>query len=601
MERSVMQWFRNFSTMKKTFAIVFTMLFLLLAVAFTGYSTSGTIVGLMNSMYLEYAQPALSMSEMKSMAIQNRRMIMNMAVIEDMERSESYAERVLENRKKIVEAAEQYASEAVTPEEKKLSGDLRRMGSDLFAKQDEALTVMKLPPKDIPADFLLRLLGSGDIAVVENDYIALVEKIVGTLAAECREKNAWANAEGRKGTVRIIVASAAAALVGLFMGILIARTIIGPIKEIQKSVGHFAEGDLVSKFPTAGRDELAVMGRGLQDMADNLNRIIGSVQQASEDINTTAQEFSALAEETNATVEEFRAGVEQMSSNLDILASTGEEVNSAVGEVATGAQTTAEKGTAIAGRVDDAMKAGDSGMSAVRRAAVGIEEVARNASETARSVQELGKRIRQIQDFVTEIGGIADQTNLLALNAAIEAARAGEAGRGFSVVAEEVRKLAEESNTAAKSIANLASGITGDLDMVVGMSLENAKGSEGAKALSKETEQVIETMLAYLKEISAATQDLAAISQEQAASSEEISSAVQDISAKVQSTAGAGDAVRSGIAEISASAERMALGSEDLSKLAGKMSSLMEFFKTSPAAAPKKPAKAISTKQDKIR
>jgi methyl-accepting chemotaxis protein len=553
----------------------------------------------MNSTFLDYVHPALSMGEMKALTMQNRRMILNMAVIDDKQTSENYEKRVLENRQKILNVLDQYSKKTMQPDERVLLEDLRRLGSTLFKKQDEALKIGKLPLAETPKDFLSRLVGKGEIALLETEYIDLVEKTVALLVNKYEERNVWAQNEGKRGTVRVIVASAVATLLGLFMGIFISRTVTGPIKKIQESVARFAEGDLVNKFPTTGKDELAVMGRELQHMADNLNRIIGSVQGASNNISVTAQDFSALAEETNATVEEFRANVENMNINLNILTSTGEEVNSSVGEVATGAQTTAEKGTAIAGRVADAMQAGDNGMSSVRRAAHGIEAVARNASATAQSVQELGKRTRQIQDFVSQIGGIADQTNLLALNAAIEAARAGEAGRGFAVVAEEVRKLAEESNVAAKSIADLASTITGDLETVVNMSLENAKESDSAQALSKETEQVIEVMLGHLKEISAATQDLAAVSEEQAASSEEIASAVQDISTKVHSTAEIGETTRTGIGEISVSAERIAVGSEELSKLAEEMNNLMAFFKTETANGEdrkKKNVKALPAK-----
>ncbi|MDR1378486.1 MAG: methyl-accepting chemotaxis protein [Synergistaceae bacterium] len=598
----VVQWFKNFRTATKALILVFTMIFLLLVVAFTGYSTNKKIIGTMNSMFIDYVRPAISMGEIKSMAIQNRRLILNMAVINDREQSEGYEKLVVENRKEIADLIERHSGTKTSPEEKKLLDNLQRAGSQLTLKQNEALVAGKLPLTEMPENFLSRLVNNGDIALAEEEYIAIIEKIVDILIDSCEQKNVAANKEGARGTIAVIIASIVATAVGLCMGLYISRAITGPIKKIQDSVNHFAEGNLTHKFPTVGKDELAVMGRGLQNMADNLSRIIGSVQEASNDITSTAQEFSSLAEETNATVEEFRAGVEEMSANLNLLASRGEEVNASVEEVATGAQTTAEKGTAIAGRVDNAMQAGDNGMSSVRRAAEGIEMVAQNASATAKSVQELGKRTRQIQDFVSQIGGIADQTNLLALNAAIEAARAGEAGRGFAVVAEEVRKLAEESNVAAKSIAELASTITGDLDTVVHMSLENAKESDGAKDLSKETEQIIESMLKYLKEISAATQDLAAVSEEQAASSEEIASAVQDISTKVQSTAEAGGKVQIGIADVASSAERIALGSEELTRLADEMNALMEFFKTeaSDDVDQKKAVKALPAREKSV-
>ncbi|MDR2176286.1 MAG: methyl-accepting chemotaxis protein [Synergistaceae bacterium] len=575
-----MRWFRNFSIMTRMFTLVLTMILLLLAVALAGWSTNRTIIGIMNSMYLDYARPAISMSKMESLAIQNRRMILNMSILDDAERVANYERKIAENKRVIGETVERYSAAAMNPEERRFFENLKRAEIKLNAKRDEAMRIAKLPRAEMPEGFLLRLVTGGDIAEVEEEYIEAFEKIVRLLTDDCEERDVWANEEGGRGTVRVVAVSVAAVIAGLFLSVVVAHTIIDPIKKIQERIALFADGDLVSKFPTEGRDEIAAMGCGLQNMADKLDHILASVQKADENIHTTAEEFSALAEETHAVVEEFRLSVEQVGSNLDILASTGEEVNASVKEVAIGAQTIADRGTDIASKVDDAMGAGENGMSAVRRAASGIEEVARNASEAAQSVQGLGNRIRRIQDFVSQIGGIADQTNLLALNAAIEAARAGEAGRGFSVVAEEVRKLAEESNIAAKNIADLASSITKDLETVVNMSLANAEGSEGARELSKETEQVIATMLNYLKEISAATQDLAAVSEEQAASSEEISSAVQDIATKVLSTAEAGEKVRAGTGDVAFSSERMAIGADSLSRLAEDMGETMAFFIT---------------------
>jgi methyl-accepting chemotaxis protein len=180
---------------------------------------------------------------------------------------------------------------------------------------------------------------------------------------------------------------------------------------------------------------------------------------------------------------------------------------------------------------------------------------------------------------VSQIGSIADQTNLLALNAAIEAARAGDAGRGFAVVAEEVRKLAEESNVAAKNIAELASAITSELDMIVKYSQENADDSSKAKMLSSDTETAIANMLSYLKEIASATQDLAAVAEEQAASSEEIAEAVQGMSGKINDTANAGVNIRTSVAEVAAASEKMAEGSENLSSLSGELQERLSFFR----------------------
>jgi methyl-accepting chemotaxis protein len=404
--------------------------------------------------------------------------------------------------------------------------------------------------------------------------------------------------EIKSSIIEVSVVSIAILLLAFALSFWLARRISKSINVLRDSVDKFSKGDLTVDLKIEGRGEFANIGDSLRNMSVELKSVIQSVNGASDQITETAQGFSALAEETNATVEEFRANVDEMGTNLNALASSGEEVNASVEEVAAGAQATAERGTDIARQVNEALSAGQDGMKAVHSAVSGIAGVAKNASEAAQSIQELGARTRQIQNFVAQIGGIADQTNLLALNAAIEAARAGEAGRGFAVVAEEVRKLAEDSNVAAKNIAELATTITGDLDGVVKISLDNATASQEARELSSKTEEIIGSMISYLKNISDSTQDLASVSQEQAASSEEIAEAVQNIASKVATTAEAGDQIRSGVAEVAAAAERIAQGAESLSNLTDDLREQLEFFEMEENARDNKSNKS---KQNEIK
>ena len=377
----------------------------------------------------------------------------------------------------------------------------------------------------------------------------------------------------------VVVVSAVIAVIGIAFGIVIARLITRPLADLRDGVDKFSHGDLTVNLDSDGKDEIALMGHTLSEMAVALRRVIGAVNSASHSISETAHEFSAMAEETNASVEEFQASVDEMGGNLDSLSSSGEVVNASVEEVAAGAQATAERGTDIARKVDDAMNAGAAGLTAVQRATTSIDGVARNSHEATKAVQELGNNARQIQNFVTQIGGIADQTNLLALNAAIEAARAGEAGRGFAVVAEEVRKLAEDSNVAARSIAELASSITKDLDNVVTSSINNAKESEEARGLATETESTIQNMISYLRDIAGSTQDLAAVSEEQAASSEEIAETVQNMAGRIARTAEAEERIRHSVTEVAAASERVASGAESMAQLSGDLQDELTFFK----------------------
>ncbi|MDR1514382.1 MAG: methyl-accepting chemotaxis protein [Synergistaceae bacterium] len=572
-----MQWFRDIRTTSKILLLVAVMVVLLIVISAAGYNTGSTIARDMEHLFRDNAMPAIWMEEMKGNTIQNRRLLLSMLNAIEMSEMESYDSRIKENRKRIHELFALYGDTIQTDEEKAIMPKIKAGIINVEKLQDEIIDTMI--KSGVDERLSMRMRTGGDVAVASNESIELIEKLVALLVKQAEDVSSKSSITASASLLSIAVLSIVSVVLGLVLGLSISKMITGPIIRIEKSIKTFAEGDLTSSFPTTGKDELARMGRALGDMAETLEKIIGSVKTASQHIDVSAEEFSALAQETNATMEEFKSSVDNMGSDLNGLAATGQQINASVEEVAAGAQLMAEKGTDIARQVDEAMKAGESGMNAVHKAVGGIGGVVKNATEAVQSVQELSGRTRQIQSFVSQIGGIADQTNLLALNAAIEAARAGDAGRGFAVVAEEVRKLAEDSNVAAKNIADLAGTISGDLDHMVAISLDNAKASQEAQNLSNEIEQIISHMIAYLKSIAGSTQDLASVSEEQAASSEEISEAVQNISGKVVNTAEGGEHIRSGVSSVASSAERMAARSEELANLSAELKDILTFFK----------------------
>jgi methyl-accepting chemotaxis protein len=563
--------------MVKVMLLVTVMTILMLVVAFTGYSTSSRIAFRMVDTYEGYSKPALEMSKALSISSESKSILVNMADERDRSLLDALENELMANRKAVIGILSAIDRDRLSDEGRRIFEHLRELGPRYRGAQDEAVETAKSGTG--VSGLRGRLLQGGDIAELEAEYIEDIQKMADDLVKSADDVNAQAEGFARRRALMTAITSAAAVLFGILLSVLISRAVTVPINRIMDSIGLFSKGDLSAEFPTSGKDEIGVMGRELMDMSGSLTRIIGSVKEASGRIHETSSDFMNMAEETNVSVEEFRSGVDETGESLAALAAAGAEVNASVQEVAAGAQATAEKGTDIARRVDDAMQAGENGMSSVRRAVEGINGVVDNASATARSVQELGERTRQIQNFVTQIGGIADQTNLLALNAAIEAARAGEAGRGFAVVAEEVRKLAEESNLAAKNIEDLAKTIMGELDIVVNMSLDNAKASEAAKGLSSDTENIISNMIAYLKEIAGATQDLAAVSQEQAASSEEISEAVQNISLKVQNAADKGERMREQIGHVAGTVVQIKSKAGGLQNLVADLENILSFFR----------------------
>ena len=356
------------------------------------------------------------------------------------------------------------------------------------------------------------------------------------------------------------------------------RRISKPLTKLIGIIEHLNVSEKIPESFMKRADEVGGLSRAFQKVMDNIRGLLDDVAATSGKLAGSSASLRSVSQEWADSAETSRESVDDVSTQIESLAAAGQEINASVEEVASGAQASAERGTDMAEEVEQARIAGEEGMKAVAKVVGSIEGVASDAERAAGDVKNLGERAREIQGFVTQIGAIADQTNLLALNAAIEAARAGEAGRGFAVVAEEVRKLAEESNEASKKIAELAGGITKDLDRVVKSSEGNARDSRESSVLARETRGTIEKMMEGLSRISTGTQDLAAVSEEQAASSEEIASAIQSIVARVSAAAASSDTLRGQIAEMAASTERVAHDSETLASLSEKLASLVAAF-----------------------
>jgi methyl-accepting chemotaxis protein len=555
--------------------------------------------------YENASLPAINIGRARENLQATQKDVLEIILSTDADRIKLIREDLAEKRASQVELIESLTEIANTADRKQKLSALAETAKKFRTLQDEAVEFgMENSRSDLSASEIEETERQAytkffdELEPVAAEYNVALRQIADALVNEVHDvqeaSKAYSNWSSKANMIIVVIAI----VFTLSLALLIARFITRPLAVMEENIAKFSEGDLTIHYNVTGRDALSRMGYAILKMADALRLVISKVKEAGDEVSQSAQDFSAVAEETNASVEEFRANIDEMSSNLNNLAAASEEVNASVEEVAAGAQTTAEKGTDIARKVETAMSAGEVGVNSVRSVVEGITRVATSSAEATAAIMELGNRAKQIQNFVTQIGGIAGQTNLLALNAAIEAARAGDAGRGFAVVAEEVRKLAEESNVAAKNIADIASQISSDLDKIVSYAEANAQDSNNAKELSAETEEAISNMISNLREIAASTQDLAAVSEEQAASSEEIAEAVQNMSTKINDSSNASENIRNSSQEVAAASERIAARSEGLANLAAMLQDQLTFFNIGEETeqAEKKVLKALPAK-----
>lgn len=250
-------------------------------------------------------------------------------------------------------------------------------------------------------------------------------------------------------------------VIGQVFAYLIARSIIRPINSMTDSLKEIAEGegDLTKEIPVTTKDELGVMGKTFNQMLEQLRSLIREVSSSAEQVAASSEQLTASSEETthatekiSTTVQEVAHGSEKQIQSLHETTSTVQQVTAIVDDM-TKHTNQATKTATIAS--EQAIE----GAKAISNMTTQMDEINQTVSNLSEDVTHLGERSSEIRQIVDTITAIAEQTNLLALNAAIEAARAGEHGRGFTIVSEEVRKLAEQSAESAKQISDLIATI----------------------------------------------------------------------------------------------------------------------------------------------
>ena len=264
-------------------------------------------------------------------------------------------------------------------------------------------------------------------------------------------------------------------------------------------------------------------------------------------------EDKEMARKLAAMANQFASSAEELSSSAEEVNASIEETSSTIQQIATGASTAATQTTVVIEQTTKAGEAADKGQEAAGEVSTKMESIKITTEEGAAKISALGEKSKEIGNIVDTINQISEQTNLLALNAAIEAARAGEAGRGFAVVADEVRKLAEESGDATKQIRELIAGIQNEIEGAVKSMDENTKQvEEGSQGVSAAVTS-FEALPPIVEAVSNAANEVSSVAQENASGAEEASSAMQEVSASME--------------QVTSSAQQLSGAAEELKRL----------------------------------
>ncbi|ULA63085.1 MAG: hypothetical protein LZF86_100083 [Nitrospira sp.] len=350
---------------------------------------------------------------------------------------------------------------------------------------------------------------------------------------------------------QVIGITALILLVSVTIGLTVARCITRPIGTLMSAFANFAKGDLTGHIATTGTDEIANLALAFNQCTENFKTTIGKVAHVTDKVASASVELSA-------TAEEISKGTDSLTARASQTAAAVEEMNATVGQVA-------QNSGKAAALTQETVKTAKDGGAVVSDTISGMQQLSDAVSSSATIISELGKSSNQIGEIVRVIEDIADQTNLLALNAAIEAARAGEQGRGFAVVADEVRKLAERTTKATKEIGDMIRQIQQDTHgAVASMQAGTVKVTSGVDLVNR-TGEALARIVEMVSESADMIRQIAVASEEQSVATQQIANDVENV-AKVTKESASG-------------ANESAKASHDLTQLATELQGIVGSFK----------------------
>nr|WP_110972463.1 methyl-accepting chemotaxis protein [Pseudomonas huaxiensis] len=376
---------------------------------------------------------------------------------------------------------------------------------------------------DLPA---LRDMINRDLLQNMEQVTALLDKLIKINTEQTRDFNQAATNEYESAFSLVIALLVAATVLTFLCAVLLTRSIVKPIEDVLGVAEKIAEGNLTHVIHPEGKDEAARLQRAIAQMQEQLR---DTLQQ----ISGSATQLASAAEELNSVTEESARGLQQQNNEIEQAATAVTEMTSAVEEVARNAVSTSEAS-------QEATRSAGDGRDLVMETVSAIERMSNDVQSTSVLVGNLAEQSRDIGKVLDVIRGLADQTNLLALNAAIEAARAGEAGRGFAVVADEVRALAHRTQQSTAEIERMIGSIQGGTEQAVSSMRNSTERAESTLSIARGAGMALETITGAVAQINERNLVIASAAEEQAQVAREVDRNLVNINdLSVQSATGA--------------------------------------------------------------
>ncbi len=356
------------------------------------------------------------------------------------------------------------------------------------------------------------------------------------------------------------------------------KSIINPIKYLEDLMKRAGEGDLTVQAELKLNDEIGELGRSFNEMIKSQNEIVKSVISASKQLDEASQQLASSSEEISATTEEISATVANVSEESRNQNESIVDISEVLVQLSSLVQLAQNRANSTNKNALNSKEAADFGRKKVEQTVKAINSISVESNETASVLQRVNELSLEVGGIVTTINAIAEQTNLLALNAAIEAARAGENGKGFSVVAEEVRGLSEETNIKSKEITELVSEMIKQTENAVkAMERANSEVKNGVDIVS-ETDKSFLDIKSSIENIVEHISEILDITSDEVASSDKVISLINNIATITENNSKNCENVSMAIQEEAEVMNNLTATAEETSAMSDQLIKLVEKF-----------------------
>lgn len=569
-----MQWIKNMKVSKKILMLTIMAVVFLTMVGFVGFIYIKSMAENSTEMYENRTSSVKWVSEIR---LNNRVIETNMLglmLTKDSRENEEFKKVIDEKIAENAQLISSYEKNKKDEKEKAIFDKSKELREVYVENAKRSIELAQANRKDEAYQYYTQHVK--DIRVQLNDTL---QKLADYNQAEA-EGLYKSNTDYANSAITWMVIITVTAVVLCTLGaVFIGRTITRPLYTMQELMTKAEQGDLMVQGDYQSNDEIGTL-------TQSFNNMMRSVRSVVQQVNTNAMELSASTEELLATGEQVKDAASQISTTIQEVAgnaeyqlSSADQVNQVATEISKGMEQAASSMQAVADLTVTANHKATTGNRVVTETVTQIELAQQKVNATAEVVDTLGEKSKEIGKIVTLITEISNQTNLLALNAAIEAARAGEHGKGFAVVADEVRKLAEQSGQAAEEIGHLISEIQTEAGHAVRSMEEGTSAVREGIGMVQQAGEAFYDIMKMVEHVSVQSQEVSAIVEEVTASSQHVVEMIGGLAGTSQQSVTNAQNVSAAAQEQYASMEEISSAIEMVSKMAEELQQSITTFK----------------------